>query len=127
MSYTIERLTNYPAILVTFNEDFQIPEEFLDYATETHAMLDREPEPVYIITDITNFNVSVNNLLQGTKLALNPEANVAKNPKTYGSIIVTDAGLLKRSVDGFRKLGIVDDLKVVTSLEEALELCSAPR
>lgn len=127
MSYTIERLTHYPTILVTLNDDFKIPEEFVAYAAETQELLDREPERVFIITDMTNFNVSVNDLLQGTKLALNPQINVAKHPKTRGSILITNAGIIKKSVDGLRKLGIAEDLKVVTSLEEALELCSAPR
>lgn len=122
MSYTIERLNNHPALVICMNDDFQIPDDIIAYTREAGELLEHEDEPVTVIADLLNYTLSVNDLLSSTKLSMNEEHNLGKHAKVKKVILVTESTLLKKSLDGFGKLGVMNDVQAVKSIEEALAL-----
>jgi len=122
MSYTVQRLKDYPAILISYHDDFDISSDYALSTKDAMKLLDAESNPVTIIIDLTEFSMSLNDLLEGTRLAFKPDMNTAKHSKTLNTIVISKMGIMKKSVDGFRKMGLSDDLRVADSLEDALAL-----
>lgn len=126
MSYTVEKISNPNAILVVWNEDYSISKEWTLSVEEIVSLLDEVDEPLRIINDATAFQISVNDLLEGTGSLLK-SGNLLNHPMLKGFITVTSSAMLKRSVDGLRKLGLSQDHQVVDSVEEALDLISSSK
>ncbi|GAB5491513.1 MAG: hypothetical protein Phog2KO_17280 [Phototrophicaceae bacterium] len=124
MSYQIERLEHHPALLIKFNQDFVVPNDILAYMIEAKVILEQEPEPISILLDLTDYNLSLDNLLHGTKISMKPENNIAKQVNVKQIIAITDSKIIVRSLDGFMSLGLGDNIIGVSSLDEALEKLS---
>lgn len=122
MSYKVEYLPEYPVVIITFNEDFKIPDDMLAYVIEAASFLDAEAHPIPVIIDITPYTMSLDGLLQATKAGGKGDANIAVHPNVSKVIVVTKATLIKMSLDGIRKLGLAREIEAATSLEEALKL-----
>jgi len=121
MSYTIERLKNPQAYLVTLNEDFSFEGEYHEYHDTLVKALNREAMPVNVIVDMLKVTTLFEDLLTATKDNMSGEhSNPFVLPNVKSVIAVTNSGLIKLSIDGFIEFGIVKNLKAVDSVDEAL-------
>lgn len=125
MSYKLERLEDYPAMVTTFNADFDASTELESVITEMRRRISVEETPIYIIMDMSAYDISLNDLFVGTGIGMrtrdgdNREASVKNTLKT---IIVTEQKVLQASIKGFERFGFGKNLEVATTLEAALQI-----
>jgi hypothetical protein len=122
MSYTLERLDNPAAYVVTFNEDFDFKDDIVRYHRELSAALDEEPSPVSMIVDTSKIAFDLAEFLGGTRAAMQAEVNPNHHPNSKHLILVTTSKVLKMSVDGFKKFGLVRTVYIASDLDEALNI-----
>lgn len=125
MSYTIERLNDPAAYLVTLHEGFDPATEMRSYYTELIAQLDQETEPIDTIVDILAVSFGLNELFSATRQLQGMDINPTAHPMSDTFILVSNNNLMKLSVDGFRKFGIVNKVHIVKSVNEALSIAAA--
>jgi len=121
MLYTIERLKNPSAYLLTFTAAPYDESQFQQYRVELDAALSSETEPVTVIMDVLQVVTSVDSLSTLTTKSMKSELQPLQNPKCKGLILVTDSRLVSYSVDGLKKFGIADQIQAFGSVEEALQ------
>lgn len=122
MSYTIERKNNPAHYLVTMPEDFNLDTDLVAYFRELARDIKNEAKPLSVVLDMLNYSVSLNDLLSATKDLMDIDENPYQHPNAKQLIIVTDSKMIKMSMDGFRKFGIVKKFHAVDSLNEAMRL-----
>ena len=122
MSYTIERLANYPAVVATLHKDFDVANELSPHLVELISVLDREKTPITVVSDARQLSISFDDLMEGTKLVMNGgvNANPVKHVNTRQYIIISSSALIKLSLNGFSKLGF-GNLAVAESVEDVLK------
>lgn len=123
MGYTLERLDVPAAYLLSFDVGFDIQNEMKALNIDLIDKLDNDvAESLVIIAEIDNLHLSLSNIMNGTKETLDSGFNPNHHPKVTKTIIISDNGLLKMSLGGLGKLGLLKDAQVVGSLDAALAL-----
>ncbi len=119
MNYTVERLSDVPAILTTVSKDFEINRELEAMNRDTLAILDPAEVPLFLIT---NFQVSlgIDDLFQSAS-TLRKENSIWKHPNIRQVIVITEDPLLRLAAKGMGSplLGGFN-VKLFDSVEEAL-------
>ena len=124
MSYEIKRLDDYPAIVTTFNEDFDASTELELVITEMRKIVSAEATPIYVIMNLLAYNISLNDLFAGTSIGMknrNSPDRTGSVEKTIKTIIITEQRVLKASLNGFEHFGLGKNLEIASSLDEALQ------
>jgi hypothetical protein len=119
MSYSIERLEDHPVLLITYNADFQVPEELEQQLHDANTYLDRESDPITVILDTGDYTSTVQDLMTSTRYLMTADNQIPNHPMTAKTILVTDMRMLKMGMDGMHRMGIVQNIDLVTALEEA--------
>ncbi|MEL6524096.1 MAG: hypothetical protein AAFQ07_00165 [Chloroflexota bacterium] len=123
MSYKIEHQLDQSTIIITYLGEFD-EDAIRKSLNELYQLLNNVEAPVSIIADYSQYEFGFNELLSGTSLARN-----LKNPFTHHNcqklIMVSESNLLKASLKGFQQFGLVNDIKIVTSINAALEISSS--
>lgn len=125
MSYTIEKLDHKPAIVTTFNTDFDAATELEPVIVELRQKLIEQASPVYVIMDFEQYNISLNDLFIGTGVGVRNRDTSEDTPhrnKTIKTIIISQQRLIQASIQGFERFGLGKNLDVVATLEDALKL-----
>ena len=125
MSYTIERFDNPRHYRVKINEDFDAGNDIKQYFEDLCSRLDLESTPITSIVDIMDIRFSVNALLQSTKDLQALKVNPAQHPMSEHLILISNSPMMRLSIDGFRKFGIVKTVHIVETLGEALTLLAS--
>jgi hypothetical protein len=66
--YTLEKLPNMPAILLTFQKDFTFQRDARSIVDGLFELLDAAPEPLYDITDARLLDLNFTDLVMGLQL-----------------------------------------------------------
>ena len=125
MSYQIERLPDVPAVVATFNADFDAATELESVITELRQTISNEAHPIYVVMDLSAYNISMNDLFVGTGVGMrsrDTEKKAESMDKTLKTIIVTKHKILQASIKGFERFGFGKDLELATSLDDALQI-----
>lgn len=122
MSYTIERKNNPPSYIITLNEDFDLKTELIAYFKELTMALESESKPISVVVSMLNYSLSLSELMTATKDMMSMDVNPYQDPNVKHVIMVSTDKLLRFSVDGFIKFGIVKTIKTADTVEEALTL-----
>lgn len=120
MSYTIERLTNPSVYLVTLLADFSLSSDTETYHKELDDLLSNEAQPISLILDVREYQITFDNLMGGLRALTQNNLNPYQNSNTCKVIVVTSNRMMKLSVDGILKFGFMKELEVVSSIDEAL-------
>lgn len=119
MNYTVERLSDVPAVLTTVSKDFEINRELEAMNRDTLAILDPAEAPLFLIT---NFQVSlgIDDLFQSAS-TLRKENSIWKHRNIRQVIVITEDPLLRLAAKGMGSplLGGFN-VKLFDSVEEAL-------
>lgn len=76
MTFTVQKLPNVPAILLSLTHDYDLSTDFPKSHTQIRQMLDSADQPVYYITDLTEAAIDVEFLIQGAgKTSLGSQGN----------------------------------------------------
>lgn len=124
MPYTLEHHKNKNAILITFYDDFVIPDDPNQYTSEVIAILDQCTQAQTIIYDYRDITVTLDLLMRATEYSrYNEGADITKHPLFGQNILVSENRVLEMSLNGFKKFGFGDKMSIVSSLDEAYTLC----
>lgn len=123
-TYSVERLSHPSSYLVRYTADFHGEEATLSVYQELSNLLDTEFEPISIIFDLSQLDITVNDLMVSSKiLTQSKDLNPVNHPMAQQSILITNSSMIRLSIEGFRKFGgVVKDMRAVSSLDEALQL-----
>ncbi len=101
MSYTVEKLPNEPIILDILNADYNRATDANSHLEELLNLLEAQRTPVYLIFDISEVAFSLDDIMQGIKLATK-QYQVFKHSNIRENIFVTDSRFMKLASDGMR-------------------------
>src|SRR5690349_6654430 len=99
MSRSIEKLPNEPILLCTLNADYSAASEAEQFIKDIVATLDAQTEHVYFILDTSEATISLEDVLQGTRLTTQ-QYDLFKHKHIYESIIVASGRFMKLVVQG---------------------------
>jgi len=122
IDYTIERLHDPNALFVRITPTFTASKSLKPYYEEMIIWLDKEPTPIETIIDMTNAHIVFNELLAATKAMQGIGNDPNQHRNNIGFILITDSRMMKLAMEGLHKLGIVRQVQVVNSLDDALAL-----
>src|SRR5690606_18987989 len=108
MSYTIELYDNASTYLVRLNDDFDFKTEYSQYHQELLEVLNNASESIDVILNMTDVTVRLEDLFSATRDGKNDRSqNPFQHPSLNSLLVITNNKLIKASVNGFVKLGIV--------------------
>lgn len=126
MGYTMELLDDQQILLYTTLESYNPERDLLRAIAETREILDSVIEPVYGINDYRKLKLSLDDLIQGAAALTQGDDPLWKHPNLKKLImIISDTDVVLRLTAeglGHDVFGNIN-IEVVTSLEEAFELC----
>lgn len=122
MTYTIERVDTPPHYHVKLHENFDAGKHIKGYFEDLVSKLDTENTPITSIVDLMEIKFSIKALLETTKDLQGININPSQYPMSKQLILISDSPLMRFSIDGFRKFGIVKTVYIVETLEEALNI-----
>jgi hypothetical protein len=99
MSYSIEKLPNEPIIVQILNEDYTFGGEASPSMKELTQLLDAQPEPIWLIMDMSAVTLSLDDAIQAASMATE-QHKLLKHRNTRESILVTDKRLIKLMAQG---------------------------
>jgi hypothetical protein len=99
MSYTIEKLPNEPIIVQVLNEDYTFGNEAAPSMAELTKLLDAQPEPVWLIMDMSAISLSLDDAIQAASMSTQ-QFKLLKHRNAQESILVSDSRLIKLMAQG---------------------------
>jgi hypothetical protein len=120
MSYTVKKLPNEPIVLAVVDPDYVATAEAEQFLQDILKTLDAQGELVYLVFDSSPASITLDDLLQGVRLATQQQ-QLFKHPKLCEGIMVTPSRLMKLVVQGLNN-PIFGNLSIhqAESLEAAL-------
>ncbi len=120
MSYSIERLEDRAAYVITFNSDFEFDPEYMEHHKELIDYLDKETVPVTLIYNMLQITISLHDLMfSARENRTNPGASPPRHENTDNVVIVTTNSLMLASLNGFKQLGIAKSVSAYDNIEDA--------
>ncbi len=118
MSYTVEKMSGEPVVLVRLNSDYDAVQEMQDTIQSSNALIAQQTEPVFSIWDVDQSNVNLEGLMSGTNVA---RQETATPPNQMGSIILGNSPYLQLLAQGLNSdtYGHLN-IRVFGQLDEAL-------
>ncbi len=126
MSYTIETYTTHPAVVQTFNLDYDLVSEIPHSNRDSRAAIDTAPyDKVYLI-DVFNFHITIDDIIRGANIVARGANPLWHHPKLKQVILVTEDETLRIAAVGM-SADVFGGLKVpvFATLDEALAYVSA--
>ena len=100
MSYRLEILPGEPIALITTPEDFRVGEDVPAATNEFYTLMNGSKGNVYLIVDVTDYKVSIEDMLAGASLAARGEMSLFHHPRIYKILIVSPQPLAAISARG---------------------------
>jgi|GEM_PF-3210931 len=123
MPYTMARLENPDAFLLTLTDNFDVDAELPELNQTLISSFDEdESHELVLIADMRQFPFSLANLMSGTKVTMDSGQNPNQHPKIKKTVVITENKVMKFSMDGFYKWGVFTDARIATTVDEALEI-----
>lgn len=123
--YTLERLTDAPAILLTFHKEFNFQNDARQIVDDMFSALDRASEPIYDITDARLLELNFTDLVMGLQLVtrgiFNNDRPVLKHPNLKEIVVVATSKLTALAGNALSQVQYGGyRVKVFNNIEEAL-------
>jgi hypothetical protein len=123
MSYTIQKLPDEPIVVAISHADFS-GAEGADMMDELYATLDAQTEHVYLVSDMSAVNLSVDDMLQGASLVTRGQKPVLLHPNITETIIVATSAFIRLATKGLASpIFGSQHIQVIENLDAALAYC----
>jgi hypothetical protein len=122
VSYKIEKMADEPVVICTLEKGFNLGRDTAPYAKELQALLDSQPEQVYLITDARQLEVSFGDLIQGLTVVARGDLAVVRHPKIINLITVGRSALLDLGSNALKQAqygSLNIPVQVYTRMEDA--------
>jgi hypothetical protein len=121
MSFTLQKLADAPAILLTLSSGYNLFVDFPKSYAAVYEMLDSVDEPVYYILDLSALSLDMNLIMQGASSTSRGSQASFHHPKVKAVLMVSPAEVIHVAAEGLRTeiYGNVE-AKTFYSLEDAL-------
>lgn len=125
MRYSLEKLAGEPIILFTREvEEFQA-DEMAKSVADTIALIDQQPEPVFLILDLMTLSLDLSDTLAATTMTSRGDNPMLHHPNLRETVFVTTDPMMQHSVRamagsptfGFARVSYVE------SVEDAITYC----
>lgn len=129
--YHVELLPDEPILLLICTKEYSLVDDWPQVDQQCRALMDNTNEPLYLITDLTEASLSLDDLVLGTnagarghKIGTKGQAGEVpafKHPNLQGLIFVSPKKLVKLAIKGMDSL-MFGNIQAATfeTLEEAL-------
>jgi hypothetical protein len=129
--YHVELLSDEPILLLICTKEYSLVDDWPKVDQQCRALMDNANEPLYLITDLTEASLSLDDLVLGTNVGARGhnigtmdqagEVPAFKHPNLQGLIFVTSKKLVKLALKGMDSLVFGNiQAAVFETLEEAL-------
>lgn len=121
MPYDVELRHDSPVLLVTVSGGFSL-EDFMQVTERVRAILDSQPTSLFHITDFTNSEIPLDEMMVGASEVARSEVSLFSHPNIRENIFITGSEYMARVADGLNTepFGNVP-VSVFSSLADALE------
>ena len=119
---TVTRLETHPAILATILSGFTVAHDWADGEAEIRRLLDASPEPLFLIDDVREMNMTFDDLVASASLGSRGQDPLWHHPKMRSVYFITGSKIIEAIAAGLNSpvFGNVH-VKVFASVEEALQ------
>jgi hypothetical protein len=123
MSYTIEKIPGAPIVVLTL-ETRHILAEMDVFDDELTALLDSQPEPVFMIHNMINAVISLEDLTIGASATARGPGERLHHPNVRDNLLVTHDGMMKLAVSGLRTATFGNvKIRAFDTREQAIAYC----
>jgi hypothetical protein len=123
--YTLERLPDVPAILLTFEKDFEFKRDARSIVDGLFTLLDGASEPIYDITDARQLDLNFTDLVMGLQLVtrgiFNNDRPVLKHPNLKEVVFIATSKLTELAGNALQQVQYGGyRVKVFNNMDDAL-------
>ena len=120
MTYRLEKLPDEPIVLITCPQDFRVGPD-VPAATEFDRLMEAEVGQVYLLIDVTEFRVGIDDMLSGASLAAGGDTSLFHKECIRKILIISPSSLVAMSARGMnsRAFGYVP-IDSCATMEDAL-------
>lgn len=123
MSFTIEKIPGEPIVILTV-ESKQVLTELAVFDEQLTAVLDAQNEQVFLIPDMSNISLSLDDLTVGANTIARGPGQRLHHPNVRENVMVTRDAMLKLAVIGLRTATFGSaHITVFDTREQALAYC----
>ena len=124
MSYTIEVKPDAPIIVIRHDQGSHIVENLPDLARDMIRLLDEQPEPVFVIADLSNVAMDLGDHLKASEMSARAEHAMMHHPNVRENVFVGADPLVRMAARGLESatFGLTRVVHLDT-LDEALAYC----
>lgn len=120
MSFSLEKLPDEPIIIGTIAGVGAL-DETSSFVNQLTSLLDNEPGPLYFIIDMSQYSLSLEEMLTGTNQTTRGSMAFHNHPNLAGTIIISSSRMVKLAAKGMNTelFGNVH-VKVFETMDDAL-------
>lgn len=121
MNYKIEVIPDEPIVLVALYEHYSFAVDDPVATAEVRVILDKSGEPMFMIMDVTQLSLSLDDLVQSANRDARGEQPIYHHPKLLGLLIVTRSDMIRLAVRGITTVAFGNvNAKAFKTVDEAL-------
>ena len=99
MTYRVEQLEDYPAVLLAFEPEFKMGRDAEPALSECMALFNAASEPLYWINEMTEVNFGFSDVVAGLASFTRGDLAVVKHPNFRELLVVTNSSTLKMATN----------------------------
>ena len=124
MPFTLEALSDAPIVVLTQQPGSEIGEEFPQAMQQLTELLNIQPDPVYLVLNLSGINMSMDDLLKTSSSAARGPDAVLHHPQVIETFYVVTNSMLKLGVTGLTSEAFGSaKVQAFDTYEEALAYC----
>lgn len=126
MPTQITTIPDAPIVIAHSSEGLDREQDMRDSVVQITAALDAQPEPVFLIIDLSEITMDLNELIQSASLSARGNDTMLHHPKIRENIFVLTSKFIIMAIQGLNSatFGRIN-ARVFATLDEALEYCRA--
>lgn len=123
MSHSIEKVPDLPIVVLTL-ETRHILAEMGEFDSDLTALLDSQPEPVFMIHNLVEAVISLEDLTIGASATARGPGARLHHPNVRENLLVTHDGMMKLAAAGLRTATFGNvKIRAFDTREQAIEYC----
>jgi hypothetical protein len=121
VNYRVEALPDDPVILMSLAKDALITEDMANSGAEIRALLDQADGPMFVIMDMRELSINLNDIILGSNLGTRGEEPLSRHPNIGEMIFVSSNAMVKLAVKGLNTVTFGNlEARVFDSVGDAL-------
>lgn len=102
MTFTVEKLSGLPAILLTLSAKYDIEADFPHSYAQVYDLLENATEPVYYITDMTEATFDLQAIMVAASKTSRDSKGTFRHPNVKAVMLISQDAAVHYGVQGLR-------------------------